>query len=79
MAKTKESPRTWTTAEVAKQERALEIRVSDAARELDRVKKWHQDELLALRKFRKAKTTHAAQIVPASTLPSTDRSTEPER
>jgi hypothetical protein len=58
--------RTWTPEEVAKQERALEMRVSNAARELDRVKAWHRAELAELRKFRKAKITKAAQIVALS-------------
>jgi hypothetical protein len=69
MVTRKEPPSTWTVAEVTKQERALETRVSDAAREFDRVKKWYRAELQALRKFRKAKITHAAQIVPATALP----------
>jgi len=47
------------------QERALEARVGEAKEELDRVKNWHRAELAALRKFRKAKITHAAQIVPS--------------
>lgn len=68
--------RTWTAAEVTKQERALEMRVSDAARELDRVKAWHRAALTALRKFRKAKITNAAQIVPTPSLPRPDRGDE---
>lgn len=60
--------------EVAKQERALEARVSESQQELDRVKKWHQDKLRALRKFRKAKVTHADQIIPSPALPSEERS-----
>lgn len=55
--------RTWTVEEVATQERALELRVSNAAREFDEARKWHRAELMALRKFRKAKITNAAQIV----------------
>lgn len=60
----KPDTRTWTTAQIASQERALEFNVSEAQRELDRVKNWHQAALRELRKFRKAKATHAAQIVP---------------
>jgi adenylosuccinate lyase len=72
-SKTKEPPQTWTPEQVARQERALEARVSEAQRELDRVKKWHQAELRELRKFRKAKVTHAAQIVPSPAVTSRDR------
>lgn len=63
--RTRKSPdtRTWTEAEVATQERVLEMRVSDAARELDRVRELHRAEIAALRKFRKAKIKNAAQIV----------------
>jgi len=67
--------RTWTPEEVARQERALEMRVSDAAREVDRVKALHHTELAALRKFRKAKIKKAAQIVSAS-VSSPDRSSK---
>lgn len=66
-ARKKLDERTWTVTEVAAQERALEMRVSEAARELDRVKAWHRAELRALRKFRKAKITHASRIVPTPT------------
>lgn len=64
----KSDTRTWTVAQVASQERELEFKVSEAQRELDRVKKWHQAALRDLRKFRKAKVTHAAQIVSGPSL-----------
>lgn len=61
--RSKPDARTWTAQEVATQERVLEARVSIAAKEMDRVKAWHRAELAALRKFRRAKVTKAAQIV----------------
>lgn len=68
MSNRRRDTRTWTAEEVATQERALEARVSQAAKELDRVKVWHRAELAALRKFRKAKITKAAQIIPVAAV-----------
>jgi hypothetical protein len=55
--------KTWTAYEVRQQERDLERRVANAARELGLVKAWYRAELTALRKFRKAKVTQAARII----------------
>ena len=66
MSKRPRDTRTWTTEEVVRQERVLEARVGEAQEELDQAKARHRTELAALRKFRKAKITHASQIVPVS-------------
>lgn len=76
MSRRKPETRTWTVEEVARQERALEMSVSNAARELDRVKAWHRAELTALRKFRKAKITNAAQIVPGPVVTRPNQNSE---
>jgi hypothetical protein len=61
--KRKRNSRSWTASEIKRQEHIQAIRVVDAAQELERTKQWYCAELVAWRRFQKAK---AAQKLPNS-------------